>query len=428
MSVVAPRSPAPGPRWRPEDEALCQRLLDEEVLEALWRIQAPPGAEVISRRAAVLVREARAVSGGSAAVELAMSGHVAVLADWLASSDLSSWPGGLLHAVAVYFARLAGAWASVQTEQAPRTMLNASVRSLTAWLALGRGEHLVDLARGIANGAIGEDALRRLASQTTTRAFEQLGTWADKGARELTPTASAALAALRRAPDACRAAGLDTTEARPHLARAQSLRDAAVDDALGVVRDALADAKTADAPTTVYGPLFTRVAAVWEWSERDVHVEHFAVDEITPMSWDLCRRSAWGDLRDLLAPCVPLFESLEARVLASPADHLAYAAKCAQVLVFRSEAELDARRELAFAERSLRVCPTHRNGRVVLAHLLANRAITLLDRTNWLSARNDLAEAEQLLARAESTFADSTRLKDARTKFAEAKQRWGAAT
>src|SRR5262249_12691867 len=161
---------------------------------------------------------------------------------------------------------------------------------------------------------------------------------------------------------------------------------------------------------------FGRIADAWAWCERDEAVERFCVDQVTPIAWESYRESAWGPIRELLGPCEALFDSLEARHLARPGE-FAYAAKCAQVLVFRSEAETDRAREWALAERALKVCPSHRNGRLVMAHLLADSAISMLNRSTLFTGRSDVYQATVLVERAEGLFPQSKRTQEARAKL-----------
>jgi hypothetical protein len=88
------------------------------------------------------------------------------------------------------------------------------------------------------------------------------------------------------------------------------------------------------------------------------------------------------------------------------------------VFVFRSDCETDRAIEWALAERSIKLCPTHRNGRLSVAHLLSNRAISRLTST-WFPSAADIEAAKADIARAEDLFPQSTRLGPAKAKLKE---------
>jgi hypothetical protein len=72
--------------------------------------------------------------------------------------------------------------------------------------------------------------------------------------------------------------------------------------------------------------------------------------------------------------------------------------------VFLSDVERFAPVKLQLAERAVQICPTHRNGRLVLSSLLCDEAQTSL-RTMVLFARRDqLDRVEALVLRAEKLY------------------------
>jgi hypothetical protein len=113
-------------------------------------------------------------------------------------------------------------------------------------------------------------------------------------------------------------------------------------------------------------------------------------------------------------------DSLARRIRADP-SRIAYAGPCAQMFVFRSEVERNADRQWELAERSLEVCPTHRNGRLVVSNLLVDRALHLLEPTHALTRQRCEAAASDI-DRAEKLFPASKRLDEAKKKLAEARR------
>jgi hypothetical protein len=411
--------------WRPEDEALLVHLEDEAAVARLWRLQAPEDAPAPAGAAFALAAAARKLSAGEAAVVAAARGDARSLAARLLVDRYRDLPGPFVHASAVYFGRLATAW-TLAGQQGEDHAALASVRSMAAWLALDdERTYLASLGRRLAHGAKPEEA-ETMARTAALGFFDELRESALAGARELTPRAARALASLGRVQAAANLAGLDATAARSCVARADSIRALVVDEALAPMSDEAAELKTREDGGAHARPMLERVAAAWAWSGCDEAVEHFAMDQITELAWPIYKQSSWDTLRAMLTPCIPLFESMEGRILRDPIRHLAYAADCAQMFVFLSETEKDKSREWLLAERALRLCPSHRNGRLVMAHLCARRAIGLLDQTSFFSAKTDIAEATRLVQRAEDTYPQSKAIPEARQRLADARARWGS--
>ena len=91
-----------------------------------------------------------------------------------------------------------------------------------------------------------------------------------------------ALRGLAHVSGACEAAGCSTTLRREVEATADRMRTEAVEAALAVVADAIADA-TGRGVAEQEGPKVAhKLAAIWRWTDLDEHVERFAVDELTP--------------------------------------------------------------------------------------------------------------------------------------------------
>ncbi len=418
--------------WRPEDDRLLARLEDEAAVAALWRAQAPEGAAPLPKRSTALAAATRQLSDGAEAVAAAAAGDARPLVARVLVDRYVGLPGAFLHASAVWFERLANAWnaagvsAATTKPTADDPAALAALRSMAAWLALAEERtYLAALGRKLAHSARPEEA-EEMAQTAALRFLFDLRAAAETGARNMTVSSAHALASLGRIQGACNLAGLEASVSRRHVARADSSRAACIDAALAPVADEVGELKTREDGGEVARPAFERVRSIWEWSGRDASVEHFAVDSVSDLAWQIYKKSKWDKLRALLEPCVPLYESLEARILRDPAGQLAYAADCAQMFVFMSEAETDRDREWANAERALRLCPTHRNGRLVMAHLCCHRAINLVAQTSFFTAKADVAQAERLVARAESLFPQIKMLPEAKQKVADARTRWGA--
>ncbi|HTJ82374.1 MAG TPA: hypothetical protein VL400_11690, partial [Polyangiaceae bacterium] len=387
-------------------------------------------------RARVLARLVGRSPEGAALVRAAAAGDARGLAARLAGVELASAPPPLVHALACYLDRLADAYASaasrartdggageaVEHETAEHA---ARLRAIAAWARLfEERRYLAGLAHRVA-AELGEAEIASAVEGAAMRVLDELASRAARGAADTTRDASLALAVLARVPEACRSGGASAAVARRFGARAEGARADAVEVALAGVVDALREARQSRDVVRAAVPALEAARAAWEWAGRDEAVERLAVDELTTIAWDLYRVPDWAGLRALLAPIGPLAESLEARVLRDPVGQLAYAAKCAQVLVFMSEAETDWTREWNLAERALAVCPTHRNGRLVMANLCVSRAIRILDGGSAFSLARDIAAAEPLVVRAEKLFPQAKKLPDATKRLEQAKRRAG---
>lgn len=417
--------------WREEDEALLRRLEDEIVIERLWSRQAPPQSTPLPTRASGLIRELRGIDGGSEAAERASAGEIEALFPLLLVENLASRPAPLVHQLAVYFDRLAGAYEGRMDRDPSRAtamreeFVRAKVRSLAAYIALrDEKSYLQSLARRVVDGALRGPEIDAAVAAIAQSHLEGLGAIARAGARDLTWPAHAALAVLARVEEACRIAGCDARTTTMTSRRAESIRATAIDDALAPVLDGIASSKLRDDGERLAPALFDKVRVIWEWSGYDEAVERFAVDEVTTLAWSIYRESRWDPLRALLAPCMPLYDSLAVRIEREPKRHVAYAAKAAQMFVFRSECETDRVREWSLAERALVLCPSHRNGRLVMAHLLCDQAVRVLG-TSLFPGRAAVENAKQSIARAEELFPQSKRLPDARAKLEEVMARAG---
>jgi hypothetical protein len=118
-------------------------------------------------------------------------------------------------------------------------------------------------------------------------------------------------------------------------------------------------------------------------------------------------------VRELAAPKATfrLVESLIARVKADRGK-VAYAAACAQFLVFYTNVVSTLDRQIAVGERAIDVCPSHRNGRAVLASFLSQKALRVSD--GMVPTRASLDEAWALVERATVLFPSSREVQESR--------------
>jgi hypothetical protein len=134
---------------------------------------------------------------------------------------------------------------------------------------------------------------------------------------------------------------------------------------------------------------------------------------VEKIGWELYRARRYDDLRRLLEPYRPVFESLAARIAADPSE-IAYASTCAQMFVFSAELGKTASDRRALAERAISICPTHRNARLILASALCDDAMAAMRKLDVFNASREVPRIEALLARAESLYPQSTNLPIAR--------------
>ncbi|MBX3274120.1 MAG: hypothetical protein KF729_27890 [Sandaracinaceae bacterium] len=415
---AAPRAHT-GPRaWRREDDALLARLEDEALFEAAWRALAPPGAPAPHRRAAGVLAELRAIPAGAAALGEAQRGELAPLVSAIRAPDPATLTPPLAHHLALLWGR-AGRAAARSSDPAVRAAaVEALVTSLAMWLWLAEEDaYLAALAARVIDGALPPRDVALAAREAPYEPIAALGAVAREGARERSAEGEAALAALALVDVACARAEVSEAVTTAAVARARRARDAAVEDAIGRVEASLEEAIARDAPSDELVPLLFEAAAVWRWTGEDVHVERSLVRATTPAIWDHYRERRWEAIRTILRPLEPVVERLAARVEREPGE-LAYAAPCAQMLVFRAEVATTFDEQLGLAERALRLCPTHRNARVVVADLLVERALRRLDAALPWQTGDALADAERDCRRAKDLYPQLKRLEDATRRLA----------
>jgi hypothetical protein len=412
-----------------EDERLLLRLEDEVVVEKLFaamssavpRGRPSPG---LHARAAGLVAEVRKLEGGADVVAAAMAGDVSRLARWIEALPIKDAPPALLHHLALFHIKIA---AALELD-APELAASQWVRSLAAWLALAEERtYLSKLAEAI----VGADARRGL----TTASAEDVATSPERGphelldvlarratdsARELGAAGKTALLALARTDEAVALAGVPPAVGHRLRGQAERRRNAAIEAALAVIGEALDDANVRGELASSGRSLLYRAVPVWTWTSNDEAVEHFVVDRVDKIGWELYRARSWDALRYLLDPFRPIFESLARRIEQDPTQ-ISYAATCAQMYVFCAEVEGRPLQKIELAERALKICPIHRNGRLVLASALCDQAMDTMKNMALFARREEVRRVESLLQRVESLYPDTRALPDAKTMLARVK-------
>jgi hypothetical protein len=422
--------------WRPEDDALLGRLEDELVLERLFKHHVGTLADrsLPHPRAAGLIHSARHVTNGNIAVQAALEGDVKPLARLVEAAPMKGRPPEMLHHVALYFGRVA----SVLEGVAPDAAANAWMRALAAWLALGEERtYLARLEEAIAGNAAHRNAgpsgsaARQAGLKEKTALIPpekvpleivaDLGKRAEATARDLAPPGRAALLALAWVGEAARIAGASAdTTARAQQA-AERNRNAALDAALAVVGEALDEANQRGQLTTSGRPILQRALQVWVWSGQDEAVEQFVVDRLATVGWELYRARSWDALRYTFEPFRGMIENLARRVEQDP-SRIAFAAPAAQMFVFLTDIETVFAHKLELAERAVRLCPTHRNGRLNLASLLCDQALASMRAMVLFARREEIDRIEALLTRAESLYPQSAELPEAKAMLDRVKR------
>jgi hypothetical protein len=418
----------------PNDEALRERLVCERALAHLVSAELAPDTCSLPGRAAGLLHLLRREREGREAVDEAARGRPRRLAERLEPETLAGLEPPLVHHLALVWEALARAHADRADARWPseRRATALAARALAAWAHLAaEARYLEELARRVAGQALPDGGAERLAREAGALAVERVTEAALAGARERKASARAYLGALRESASIARVAGLDRDASARLAAELERARASVVDEALAPLAASLAEAK-AQGDEVRRGPaLLGEVAKAWTFCHEDVAVERFAVEQLAPVAWVAYKDPGWNSLRALFVPLEGLLESFARRFEGPRAEwsttELAYAAPCAQTLVFRSElAEGD--RRFVLVERALAICPGHRNARIVLAGLLLELAVTGLSQRGWLLEAHELELSRARIARAEELWPTHSQLEHARGRLREleARVRWRA--
>lgn len=346
-------------------EALEDRLLLDALLPVLKG--APLVAEDRGEHARALPRALAAAGARDALLAAWRAGPPAALGD-AAEALLASPPS---PEVAHHLALLHGRFGRT-TEQDERAVAHLQ-RALVLWLGLwAEGRYLAGLAAGIA-GEAGPELLAGLPEVL-------LGPLAGAlrlGRREPTVAARRAMAALRAVPRCAARAGLGAERRAEVEALALRLQAAVVREVLDEARIVAEQIDPLRVDPEERAAPFRLVLSFTSWAGLDPDTIVFLLDQAQDQAWELYRARRMKDVRALLEPLRPAVDELEARI-GHDTGLLAYRALCAQMLTFLGETEPELRAAIAYLERAVAVCPTHRNARLILAGLLIEDAVRRL--------------------------------------------------
>ncbi len=384
--------------WRPEDEGLLQRLDNERLLLLLWRRAAPPGASPPHERATGLLHMLRESPEGERAAAAAFDGDMRQLEALLAPTSMSGMNPAMLHHLALFHGALARSLELFSPERSRAAYRHAAA----AWIALASsGDYLRSLAEAVSANALPEPELRGVVDRAPLGLLVELAERARRTAGERSETAQLALRVLGDILDAVKLAGTSGPVSDRAKATARRLRTEILDTALEALAAGLDEAAN-ESPRNKHLELFEEGVETWRWSDHDVELERFLIDRAKSIAWELYNAKRWDMLRKLCRILAGPVDAMAARI-DGDAAMLPYAARCAQMFVFRAEMEPRFERQLEYAKRALDLCDTHRNGRLVYADLLAERALRTLERAPvWPRAeaieraRVDVVKAKEL--------------------------------
>lgn len=363
-------------------------------------------------RAAGMIALMRRAGTAKDVMTLAERGNAEPLLRSLFDDKLAALPPAQLHARAIYFESIARMLPVTEEARA----VEAWVRALAAWLALQKERtYLTAFAADVLGKPTAEDT--RMAVDHAWSMIANLSEEAHAGAGTFDRGARLRVLVLRAAPRACELAGLTAKEALSVTSRTETALSDVTDEALRPIADALEAAETRNAPPEERGRILHRVAAAWYFSAFDPIAEQFAVDRATPIAWEIYRAPGNHRNRAFLEPMMPLYDSLARRIASDPM-HFAYAARCAEIMLFYAELEPSLEAQIRGVEQILQICPTHSNGRLVLSQYLCTKALRVL---TGIPSTANIAEAEALIARAEKLYPETKQVANARARLEEAK-------
>ena len=397
--------------WSVRDEALFLRVCDEETANRVAQLHV--GRPVtLHPRAGGLIALLRRSGLARDALDLAMRGNADPLLRVLFTDRLADEPPALLHARAIYFDAVARMLPVTEEARA----VESWVRSLAAWLALQKERrYLTAFAADVLGRPSAEDT--RISVDHAWAVIAKHSEQAHAGATSLDRAARLHVLVLRSASRACDLAGLLAKEAVSVTSRTEAALADVADASLRPIADALETAEAANAPAEERGRLLHRVTAAWYFCAFDPIAEQFAVDRATPIAWEIYRQPENQRNRSFLEPLMPLYDSLARRIATDPL-HFAYAARCAEIMLFYAELEPSLEAQIKGVEQILTLCPTHSNGRLVLAQYLCTKALRVL---SGIPTLGNLKEAETLIARAEALHPDTKQIATAKARLEEAR-------
>jgi len=279
------------------------------------------------------------------------------------------------------------------------------LRALEAWaLLLSEQRYMMQLAERVAGVALPRAELEGAIDAAALERVIALGQRVTAGAEQRTTDARVALGLLRKV--AAHAFPRDAAELPVRRIRAESARAVrqALDGALAMLTDRFAQAEADPDGLRIERVILGDAAQLYAWSEGDWYVALFALERAQTTGWSTYKAKQWPALGALCEALRPMVDDAAQRVESDPSA-LPYSSLVAQMLVFRAEMGSVLAVRITDAERALRLCDTHRNARVILADLLAERANATLDGTGVIGrdaaiadARRDLDHADQLWA------------------------------
>jgi hypothetical protein len=404
--------------WRPDDQQLLERLEERSVMRALWR-RMSRGAPPPSERAAGLVHLLRQTEEGARAVEQALEGELELLVALTRPRRYDGLRPTLIHHLALWHHAVARA--APPDSEAEEAWLHA----LAAWTALAtEATYLRALAEAVAGDAVSSADREAVALGAPSRLLAELEAIGLEGAASLSNTTALALRVFARVPEALARCGAthDTShpiarEAHPLAREARRRRRTLVDAAMEPVHHALEEAQAKGQPGEPHLAAFAAAVRVWRFTAHNLELERFVLDQVIPIAWELYNHKHWSLLRRLDQTIAAVVDALAKRLGQDP-ELVAYASRVAQMLVFRAELEARFETQLEIAERALALCDTHRNGRLVCADLLSERALRRIETAPLWDRKRAALEARVDTRRAESLFPGLDRTKRAKEAIA----------
>lgn len=383
------------------EEKLLQRIEAELAFDAA---ATPVIGPDWPRRAAGSVELVRLLEGGEELVSEALAARPEHLQRALFTEDVAHLPHALVHHIAVLHAWALEANAPVEKH----------LRGLIAcWLVLGEdAAHL--RARAHAAGGT-EEHTESLLRTLQHRGLTEAETRARAGLHARTAEGEEAVRVLCELPELLSKLALTDETSITAATRARSAIDQLASQWIGSFRDALDEGRARNETSALVNAM-EDAAATWRYLGREPEVERQVVIALPTIAWPLYRERAMEVLARILDPITPLMLALEARILAlreqdDVTTELAYLGPTAQAFVFWAETTKDINLAMERAERAFLLCPTLRNARIVLSHLLCDRADrTLASGQLWPAypAKDDVLRAREIfpeLARLPSLLA-----------------------
>ena len=407
------------------ERALLERLEDESLLERVFRRRVEGAvaqrttapAPVIAPRAAGLLLAMRGTEPGREALERAHAGDLTALDALLDAPLDGSAPPRLLHHLALFFASAADGARELGSSGSEERAATLELRALEAWaLLLSEQRYLKQLAERVAGVALPQAEIQAAVEAAALERVRGLAQRAAAGAEQHTVDARGALGLLRRFEAHTYPA--ESSEAVVKRLRAECVRGVrqAIDGALAMLTDRFAQAEADPDGLRVEREILGDAAALYAWSERDWYVALFTLERGQTTGWSIYKAKQWPALGALCEVLRPMVNDAAERVSTDPSA-LPYSSLVAQMLVFRAEMGSVLATRILDAERALRLCDTHRNARVILADLLAERANVTLDSTGVLGRDAALADARRDLDRADQLWAGLPRVASLRKRL-----------